>query len=513
MLKLLLCWRYLRTRYIALVSIVSVTLGVATMIVVNAVMHGFTTEMQERIHGILSDVVFESYGLDGFADPDARMADIQRIAGPYIESMTPTVQAPAMLSFRYGQQWVVRPVQLIGIDEKTQSLACDFGKYLQHPENRQTPSFALRDKGFDTHDDRGGHESPQRPQLATAGWEHRRDRYLREQRFQAELDRWRTENAQAAGGAAAEHDPFGRGAADNPAAEAAQIYDPVKEQSVGAVVGIALASYRVQNGNEQFLIVPGDDIKITCTTSATPPRAADATFTVVDFYESKMSEYDSGLVFLPIRELQKMRGMIDGTTGVGNVTAIQIKLKNPDDGPLVRDLLRKAFPPQVFRIETWRDKQTVLLAAVGMETAILNVLLFLIIAVAGFGILAIFYMIVVEKTRDVGILKSLGCSGWGVMQIFLGYGLSLGLVGSGAGLVIGLLFVANINQIADLLGNVTGHEVFDPSIYYFFKIPTIVDPRTVACIVAGAILIAVLASVLPARRAAGLHPVEALRYE
>ena len=83
-------------------------------------------------------------------------------------------------------------------------------------------------------------------------------------------------------------------------------------------------------------------------------------------------------------------------------------------------------------------------------------LLFLIIAVAGFGILAIFYMIVVEKTRDIGILKSLGASGRGVMGIFLGYGLSLGLVGSGVGMVVGLLFVRYINEIADVLGWITG---------------------------------------------------------
>ena len=148
-----------------------------------------------------------------------------------------------------------------------------------------------------------------------------------------------------------------------------------------------------------------------------------------------------------------------------------------------------------------------------METAILNVLLFMIIAVAGFGILAIFFMIVVEKTRDIGILKSLGASSGGIMGIFLAYGLSLGMVGSGAGLVIGLLFVANINEIADVLAWITGQEVFDPTIYYFQKIPTIVEPLTVAWIVAGAMLIAVVASILPARRAARLHPVEALRYE
>jgi lipoprotein-releasing system permease protein len=141
------------------------------------------------------------------------------------------------------------------------------------------------------------------------------------------------------------------------------------------------------------------------------------------------------------------------------------------------------------------------------------VLLFLIIAVAGFGILAIFFMIVVEKTRDIGILKALGASSRGVLAIFLSYGLSLGMVGSGVGAVAGLLFVHYINEIEALISWLTGHKVFDDRIYYFKSIPTYVDPWMVAWVASGAMLIAVLASILPARRAAALHPVEALRYE
>jgi lipoprotein-releasing system permease protein len=195
------------------------------------------------------------------------------------------------------------------------------------------------------------------------------------------------------------------------------------------------------------------------------------------------------------------------------VNVIQIKLKPGADGDAVRDKLQAKFSPALYEVYTWRDQQGALLAAVQMESAILNVLLFLIIAVAGFGILAIFYMIVVEKTRDIGILKSLGASGRGVMGIFLAYGLSLGMVGSGVGMTAGLLFVRYINEIAAALGWVTGRPVFDPKIYYFYKIPAIVMPQTVAWIVAGALLIAVAASILPARRAARQHPVEALRYE
>jgi lipoprotein-releasing system permease protein len=154
-----------------------------------------------------------------------------------------------------------------------------------------------------------------------------------------------------------------------------------------------------------------------------------------------------------------------------------------------------------------------LLSAVRLETTILNILLFLIIAVAGFGILATFFMIVVEKTRDIGTLKALGASGGGVSSIFLSYGLLLGFVGSGAGLVGGLLFVDHINSVATVVERITGQEVFDPTVYYFTEIPTIVEPLTVTWVVCGAIAIAVLASVLPAMRAARMHPVQALRFE
>jgi lipoprotein-releasing system permease protein len=290
-------------------------------------------------------------------------------------------------------------------------------------------------------------------------------------------------------------------------------FDMATEQHTGIVLGIGVCGFRGADGADHFVALPGDDVRISFPKASLPPEAISEFYTIVDFYESKMSEYDSNFVFVPLQSLQKSRGMIDPEKGIGKFTSIQIKLRPGANAEAVRDKLRNAFPAQFYAVSTWRDKQGPLLAAVQMETAVLNVLLFMIIAVAGFGILAIFYMIVVEKTRDIGILKSLGASGSGVMGIFLGYGLSLGIVGSGVGLIIGLAFVANINEIADLLGRITGQPVFDPSVYYFYKIPTIVEPFTVTWICLGAVAIAVLASVLPARRAAHLHPVRALRYE
>ena len=119
MYKLQLCLRYLRTRWIAMASIISVMLGVATMIVVNSVMAGFATEMRERIHGILADIVVETHTLDGDPDAAARMQEIQEVAGNYVEAMTATVEVYGMISFKYRGQVITRPVTLIGIDPRT----------------------------------------------------------------------------------------------------------------------------------------------------------------------------------------------------------------------------------------------------------------------------------------------------------------------------------------------------------------------------------------------------------
>ena len=311
------------------------------------------------------------------------------------------------------------------------------------------------------------------------------------------------------------HDPFGQGSAEE------NVFDMANDQHTGVVLGIATCSVRHRDDEtgevrDFYYCRPGDDVQITFpNASSQKPEAVHDFFTVVDFYESKMSEYDATFAFVPLSRLQEMRGMVDPLTGVRGVTSIQLKPRPGADLNVVRDELRKRFPPEIYpyQIQTWRDMQGPLLEAVRLETTLLNILLFLIIAVAGFGILATFFMIVVEKTRDIGILKSLGAPSKGVMSIFLGYGFSLGLVGSGVGMVFGLLFVAYINKIAAGIEMITGREVFDPTVYYFQEIPTVTEPATVAWVVGGSVLIAVMASVLPALRAARLHPVEALRYE
>ncbi len=178
MYKLLLSWRYLCTRYIALASIVSVTLGVATLIIVNAVMAGFTEEANKRLNGILSDIVFESHSLNGFPDPEWHKAEIRKILGKQLVGMTATVSVPAMLSIPVGRdQYLTRQVNLIGVDEQTYAEVGDFGQYLLHPENRRRLSFALREEGY----------APERAKFPPAGWRYRRARVMYERAYEEQV--------------------------------------------------------------------------------------------------------------------------------------------------------------------------------------------------------------------------------------------------------------------------------------------------------------------------------------
>ena len=110
--KYLLCWRYLKTRYIALASVISVMLGVATMIVVNSVMAGFGEKMRDRLHGVLADVVVECVSLDGFYNSEEVMARVTQVAGDQVLAQAPTMETPGILHFRFpGGQVITRPVE------------------------------------------------------------------------------------------------------------------------------------------------------------------------------------------------------------------------------------------------------------------------------------------------------------------------------------------------------------------------------------------------------------------
>jgi lipoprotein-releasing system permease protein len=467
MYKFLLCWRYLLTRRLALACIISVMLGVATLIVVNSVMAGFSTKLRDRLHGLLSDVLIEAPTLDGFPDATQKMAQIKNhpFLGQKIDAISATLDVFAMIQFRYNGQPFTRPVQLMGIDPISRTQVGGFSEYLELQKNSPAPSFEL---------------SPEAK---------RRNLLLSPPRRLNTIDVV----------------PPAPGEPPPPEPPPSTVKVPV-----GVIVGHAIASFRREStvpgepGKDLFLLRPGDDVIIT-TISGEKLMPVFDRFAVCDYFKSEMSEYDAKYVFVPLEHLQLLRTMDN------RVSHILIRLKDYRDARAVVTALADIFPREW--IATWEDKQGPLLAAIAIEKGILNVLLFLIVGVAGFGILAIFTMIVIEKTRDIGILKALGASNAGVMNIFLGYGLLLGVVGAVLGTSLGLSITIYINEIEKLLGRLTGQEIFPRSVYYFDQIPTFINPTSVVLVNLGAVAIAVVFSILPALRAALLHPVQALRYE
>ena len=471
MYKLLLCWKYLRTRYLALVCIVSVMLGVATLIVVNSVMSGFSTKLRDRLHGVLSDVVIESRGYNGFPMPADEM--MRRIAnsraGQHVAAMTPTIEVFAMMQFRFTDgQSVTRPVHLMGIDAKGRSDVGGFAENLVNPANRADPSFRFTPDAL------------------------RRFEFL---------------NPESGQGPPVEVDPLNDGPPP---------LDPVpsaKRDPKPVIIGWAIGTYREKDPltgqtKDNVVLAPGDTVNIlTVGAGKATPEPVYSPFVVSDYFKSEMAEYDSNYVYVPLDYLQRLRAMD------GRCTHVLIRLKDYEKAREVVNELRSLFPGGMYVVSTWEDKQGALLAAIDVERGILNLLLFLIIGVAGFGILAIFSMIVFEKTRDIGILKSLGASNRGVMSIFLTYGLLLGLVGALLGTGLGLAITEYINELEKFIAKVTQRDLFPRDIYYFDQIPTNVQAWSVVLVNLGAVAIAVLFSILPALRAAMLHPVRALRYE
>jgi lipoprotein-releasing system permease protein len=485
--KLILCWRYLRTRFLAFVCIVSVMLGVATLVVVNAVMGGFSAKLKDRLHGLLSDIVIETPNYQGFPWTDDEM--LRRIrqssVGDQIEAMTPTIEVVAMVSFEVGSGQkdlgfmirpngprVTRPVHLIGVEPKGRAAIGGFAEYLCDPARRNHPSFKLSDEALERFNILYP-PAPDLPPEPPPGLPK-----------EAILD-------------------------EPPSAPR----DPQ-----GIIIGYAIGTYREKSKDptkpaiERFVVQPGDVINVvTVGVGKSEISPVSSPFVVADYIKTEMAEYDGNFMYVPLDYLQQLRG------SPGRSTHIQIKLKDYAHSKEVVDELRNIFDVecryQGVQILRWEEKQGAILAAIDVERGLLNLLLFMIVGVAGFGILAIFSMIVVEKTRDIGIMKSLGASNFGVMSIFLGYGLLLGVVGAALGSILGLTITENINGIEKWLSQSTGHELFPRDVYYFDKIPTKIDAMNVALINVGAIAIAVIFSILPAIRAAMLNPVRALRYE
>jgi lipoprotein-releasing system permease protein len=229
-------------------------------------------------------------------------------------------------------------------------------------------------------------------------------------------------------------------------------------------------------------------------------------FKVVGFFESGMFEYDSNLAFISIHSAQKFFAM------KGQVSGIEIRVEDIEQADQVAAGIQDSlgFP---YYARDWMRMNKNLFSALRLEKIVMFIILILIILVAAFNIVSTLFMVVMEKTKEIAILKSMGASRSSIMKIFSYQGLIIGVTGTLMGCVGGFTIVPNLNEIVGLIENIFGITAFPSDVYYLDKLPSEIQYFDSFLIVVFSIIICFVASLYPAWRASRLDPVEGLRYE
>jgi lipoprotein-releasing system permease protein len=242
----------------------------------------------------------------------------------------------------------------------------------------------------------------------------------------------------------------------------------------------------------------------TATAFGTMPRIK--TYNVVALFDVGMYEYDNSFIFVPLEAAQLFFRLPNA------VTSLEVFVADPDRVHEDRRLIAGALGGHV-RIVDWQQANSSLFNAVEIERNVMFLILTLIIVVAAFNIISSMIMMVKDKGRDIAILRTMGASRGAILRIFVLSGASIGVVGTVAGLLLGVVFTRNLEAIRQALQKVIGTDLFAAEIYFFTRIPARLDSGEVAAVVLMALALSFLATLYPSWRAARLDPVEALRYE
>ncbi|MBO6553062.1 MAG: lipoprotein-releasing ABC transporter permease subunit [Roseitalea sp.] len=408
----MIAWRYLRPRkkeaavsIVTIISLVGVTLGVAALIIVMAVMNGFRAELLDRILGLNGHVIVQPIErpLD---DYDAVAARITAVDG--VTLAVPLIEGQTLASGNVGAGTgaLVRGVR-----------AEDFSRLESISGNLTEGSLV----------------------------------------------------------------PFAAGE--------------------GVVIGIRMArNLGLIAGDRITLVSPDGDV----TPFGTTPRVKS--YPVAAIFEMGMSEYDGSIIFMPFEEAQ----LYFNSEGVAQL--IEIFIDDPDAVDAYRPLIEEAGDRPMFLVD-WRQRNSAFFSALVIERNAMFLILSIVVLVASLNIISSLIMLVKEKGRGIAILRTMGASQSSILRIFIMAGTGVGVVGTAAGVLLGVIVCWNIQGIQRFMNWVSGAEVWDPTIRFLSEIPARMNPGETLAVVLLSLALSFLAAIIPARRAAKLDPVEALRYE
>lgn len=512
MYQALLTRRYLIRKVIPQLAMLSVALCTAMVIIVRSVMGGFLENVKNAGRRQVGDVVLDT-GINGMAHYDDLILEIEAL--PEAEAASALIEAFGLLRLPPGGK--IEPVRIVGIDPESYDRVTGYAETMfwrpvrdpdeqaeLHPDDMRLPQPNPENNGeldFGGIDIEEGHRRLEEQQkLGQTLWDNRGE--------------------------------------------------------PGVVVGIEINPYnrRLKFGSYRTMFgLPNEEVTLSVLPLDREGGVIDAesrVFRVYNEFWVGRFDIDSGVVFVPFETLQRMLKMhamdVEGppeldeqgrvkldefgeiirTRTVAPPRTTQIIAKAADDvePAVLRDKVQAIYDrfmqeyppneiPQFAVVQTWEQQIAQFIAVVQKETLLVTTLFAIISIVAIFLILAIFWTIVQQKTRDIGILRSVGASRLGIMWLILRYGCALGIVGAILGGILAHIIVWNINPIHEFIGEVTGQLIWDPETYYFSKVPDVVRQPDAWITMGGAVLFAAVGALIPAIRAAYIDPVKALRYE